>query len=392
MPPKPGLQAWWRAHVRNHPRLDQDRTDPEGWAGPISGGKHKLYCKKCFDFHIADVQREDAHEVAQGQRANPRDLAQIESYCKLRTSPKIDKAHLDVSVWTLKSATHPSGRGWISSAVTTVLNHLRDCTHVSQDVRSNAVNDTQRSGRGAPDSPSKSRRRRRLENRDGSHPYIPAPPRSTISSTSHHSFPTAAGSSTHRGTELWVNNVQGVDLGQSYFPPSPIISHPPTPNPEFQNMSLPPPSQSFSPTPTELSSNHSYPQPQALPRPYPGSRRASFQHGVDPSLQWSPERQRRFETRVARLTASAGFSLSWVDNVEWIDLCNEFIPAAKSPSRQTLTRRLLPKAADELRSAAKAAVKGHEATLQADGWTGTNTHHLIAYMITVDGKVCNMSF
>jgi hypothetical protein len=86
MPPKPGLQAWWRAHVRNHPRLDQDRTDPEGWAGPISGGKHKLYCKRCFDLHIANVQQEDAAEVARGERANVRDIAQIESYCKSSAS------------------------------------------------------------------------------------------------------------------------------------------------------------------------------------------------------------------------------------------------------------------------------------------------------------------
>jgi hypothetical protein len=35
----------------------------------------------------------------------------------------------------------------------------------------------------------------------------------------------------------------------------------------------------------------------------------------------------------------------------------------------------------------KAAVKGMEGTVQADGCTGLNSHHLIAVMVTVEGKV-----
>ena len=87
------------------------------------------------------------------------------------------------------------------------------------------------------------------------------------------------------------------------------------------------------------------------------------------------------------MTASAGFPLSWVDNPEWIDFCTEFLPAAKLPSRKTLTRRLLPAAIEELRTSARATAKDHEATLQADGWTGVNNHHLLAFMIMADGKV-----
>ncbi|EIW73832.1 hypothetical protein CONPUDRAFT_21809, partial [Coniophora puteana RWD-64-598 SS2] len=33
------------------------------------------------------------------------------------------------------------------------------------------------------------------------------------------------------------------------------------------------------------------------------------------------------------------------------------------------------------------AAQGHEATLQADGWTGLNSHHLIAFMVTVNNQV-----
>ena len=99
-----------------------------------------------------------------------------------------------------------------------------------------------------------------------------------------------------------------------------------------------------------------------------------------------------FENHIARLTVSAGFPLSWVDNTEWIDFCTKFLPAASLPSRKTLTRRLLPAAVEELRASAKAAAKGHETTLQADGWTGINNHHLLAFMITANGKVCIFLF
>jgi hypothetical protein len=107
-------------------------------------------------------------------------------------------------------------------------------------------------------------------------------------------------------------------------------------------------------------------------------------------VRWTTTQQQQFERRVARLTVSAGLPLSWVDNPDWIELCQECIPGAKSPSRKTLTRRLIPTAAAELREAAKSAAKGHEATIQADGWTGENHHHLIACMITVDGKVSSL--
>jgi len=32
-------------------------------------------------------------------------------------------------------------------------------------------------------------------------------------------------------------------------------------------------------------------------------------------------------------------------------------------------------------------VAGKEATMQSDGWTGINNHHLVAFMITMNKKV-----
>jgi len=88
------------------------------------------------------------------------------------------------------------------------------------------------------------------------------------------------------------------------------------------------------------------------------------------------------------LTAAAGFSLSWVDNPVFIEFMEEYIPAAKLPSRKVLTQQIIPAAVAEYRVQAKAGTRGCEGTIQADGWTGGNHHHLIAFMITVNGKVC----
>jgi hypothetical protein len=99
-----------------------------------------------------------------------------------------------------------------------------------------------------------------------------------------------------------------------------------------------------------------------------------------------------FENHIARLTVSAGFPLSWVDNTEWIDFCTKFLPATSLPSQKTLTYHLLPTAVEELRASARAAAKGHEATLQADRWTGINNHHLLAFIITADSKACIFLF
>ena len=66
---------------------------------------------------------------------------------------------------------------------------------------------------------------------------------------------------------------------------------------------------------------------------------------------------------------------------------DKYIPAATSPSRKVLTKRIIPKLVDELQTAAKKEARGKNATVQADGWTGGNHHHLVAFMITADKKV-----
>ena len=119
-------------------------------------------------------------------------------------------------------------------------------------------------------------------------------------------------------------------------------------------------------------------------------RTISHQRTSDQLPEWNSERQQRFDERIARLTASAGFPLSWVENPEWIRLCEEFIPATKSPSCKVLTKRILPNTLKAFRASAKKNVSGHNATAQCDGWTGKNTHHFIAFMMAANNEVSMM--
>ena len=94
-----------------------------------------------------------------------------------------------------------------------------------------------------------------------------------------------------------------------------------------------------------------------------------------------------FKNRLARLTASAGLPLAWVDNVEWLLFLQDFLPAATPISRKVLTTRVTPNLVNQMRNDAKGVVKGQNGTIQADGWTGENHRHIIAFMITANQKV-----
>ena len=108
--------------------------------------------------------------------------------------------------------------------------------------------------------------------------------------------------------------------------------------------------------------------------------------------EWSVDRQNTFNTRLGRLTASAGLPISWIENPEFTLFCQEFVhPSANIPSRKVLTRRILPTIKREFRKKAQAAIKrGSNATIQGDGWSAINEHHLNAFMMTVERKVCHV--
>lgn len=265
-------------------------------------------------------------------------------------------------VWGLEHSdpTHQ----WLRAAAETLRNHLAYCALQGDDVRRKALESK-------PQSPVRDRRAQRLNDQI----YAEANSANVISLNSPPLHPSA------------VAGPSGST--SSYHIPPLSLGH--SPATSYQSSS---PSVHYYPPQSEMGSSSAFSSP--LGSPYPRSLQRS-QSGrlsrapsgfISPSLMpWTPSTHKRFETRIARLTASANFPLTWVDNPDWIDFVDDFIPQANPFSRKVLTRRLIPTLAAEFRAAAQAKSKGHEATVSADGWTGENGHHLIAFMITVEGKV-----
>ncbi|KAF5385054.1 hypothetical protein D9615_001008 [Tricholomella constricta] len=328
----------WRAYFHDHPKLKINNSIA------MATGKAKVYCKRCFNAHTAAAQLEDAHEVQVGRRVTVRSVETIEEH-----------------LWAIRDTNPQSSIGWLRAASGTLKNHLRTCLHQPQEVRNEY----------AQESP-----RRRQQS-------TPPPLPPTLATPFNPAFNFDPSSSL---SSLSGPSHQYSDARRHFFALDPSSFGSPPPGSLSPSPSLAP-SDSISRTGSHTRSSHA----RSLSLGYkksgaskPVSRVGSTNFDLS---QWSDARQASFERAVARLTASAGFSLSWVDNIEWLNLLEEFIPAAKSPSRKVLTKCLIPALISELRAEAKANVKGKNATVQADGWTGENHHHLIAFMITVGGKL-----
>ncbi|KAI0776272.1 hypothetical protein BD413DRAFT_527895, partial [Trametes elegans] len=134
--------------------------------------------------------------------------------------------------------------------------------------------------------------------------------------------------------------------------PSPLTStpiHGPSP------LSSVPPSMSASPASSigvgsVLGQRRESPMDYGSPLPSKrarGTRSISRQNSLHPLEQtaapvWDDNRQARFRARLARITASCGFPFTWVENIEWLDFCNDFLPEARNPSRRVLAHKLIP--------------------------------------------------
>jgi hypothetical protein len=274
-----------------------------------------------------------------------------------------------VAVWSKER--NETTRGWLRAAPLTLLCHLRNCARQPDSVRASAKDDHVSRGGASPTR--RGRHRSHLQNMIDiePHPLLslsiqPADVHSPLLFSGTFSEPaessTAAWARAHQPGLLYSRDT------------SPALSSPSLPN-------------SYRETPPS-SEHSSVPPSRRLSRSQTHTRIPSqtIASWASPT-SWNATRQHRFENHITRLTVSGGLPLSWVDNANWIGFCQEFLPFASLPSRKVLTQRLIPGAANELRSQAKAAAKGKEATLQADGWTGQNNHHLIAVMISVDEKV-----
>ncbi|KAF7974572.1 hypothetical protein HWV62_11944 [Athelia sp. TMB] len=259
-----------------------------------------------------------------------------------------------------ESQVKESRRGWISSAKSTTINHLRHCRNVTEVTRARANDEHRRNSRSAS-------------------PARRAPVPTPLDTGMHSEYP-------HGVITLDSPTTPSYGFGYSTpsVPPSPTtgsFTPPPTSQSHhnlassFHRPSRPSSSQSFNFLSREASASRSHSR---------GLSAHSHAEFIQPP--WTKERQEGFKTAVAQLTVSAGFPLTWVDNPEWIDFCAEYIPGAKSPSRRSLTSRIIPKAVSSLRTAAEASTRGQLATVEADGFTGLNKHHLLAFMIASNGK------
>lgn len=56
---------------------------------------------------------------------------------------------------------------------------------------------------------------------------------------------------------------------------------------------------------------------------------------------WTSADPADWETGLARLTASTGLPLRWIENPEWKKLCDYFLPKAKIPSPKVLTHQII---------------------------------------------------
>jgi len=97
---------------------------------------------------------------------------------------------------------------------------------------------------------------------------------------------------------------------------------------------------------------------------------------------WLSCSSRAVATLIACITASCGFPFMWIENIEWLDFLDRFIPAAAPISCHVLANQLIPAEIEKCHAAAKENAQGLEGTLQCDGWMGVNFHHFLAFMLT----------
>lgn len=296
------------------------------------------------------------------------------------------------AVWG-KHCSSPGTGGYIRYASGTCINHLKYCVFMSSDVRDAAM---KLKVSGSP-------QKKAAAHFSGPHRGTPhfSPYHGTPRFSPYHGSP-------HFGPgAITTTGMHPSGSGSSQMlPPSSLPpSRHDSPAVYFQTSTFSSPANSIPPSPQLSVLSESFPSLNTLPlqsgfqpvycdpSPAMSSSHSLHPEGMTPQmlqsqLDWSQEMQRVFEIHIARLTAAATLPLSWVDNPEWIDLVRVFFPiACKSPSRKVLTSRLIPLVVGQYRESAKASSKDQNATIQADGWTGINFHHLLAFMITVKKKV-----
>ncbi|EIW81276.1 hypothetical protein CONPUDRAFT_56029 [Coniophora puteana RWD-64-598 SS2] len=108
--------------------------------------------------------------------------------------------------------------------------------------------------------------------------------------------------------------------------------------------------------------------------------------GVAGFSAWMSTDQDHLGGHLTHITASCDFPANWIENHSVQAFFEEYFPSASSVSSYQLTHQYIPQQLEHYTSAAKEKVRGDRVTLQTDGWTGINFHHLAAFMMTTSSR------
>lgn len=328
---------------------------------PPKYSKVQVYCRFCFDVHLQALRSQDSFSEV------PMTDEVLREKCifPFKSSYVFFLTVLQIIVWGAKRANNfdPNCIGFINSHSDTMKTHFRGCPYIPRDIK--------RQGGITVDESSH-------HHQSNNPPYVNSPTRRSRNSSS---AQTRIRSATMPQEDNYAINE----------PPYPSID-------VLHNLNLAAASTASQAAPSLAPSLGPSDSVSAV-----GRRGGSVVSSVSAPLSRAPsrtrsqlyplpakfeqERQRQFEDQFMRVVAAAGLSFSFADNIEWVRFCADFIPGAVPPSRKKVTHTILPRVVSGVREHARMAASGQEVTVQADGWTGLNNLHIIAFMINVRTKV-----
>ena len=120
-------------------------------------------------------------------------------------------------------------------------------------------------------------------------------------------------------------------------------------------------------------------------------KQASFTVVTAKAVTFSPTKQVEFENMLLPASISVGWSFNSLNDPEVHKLFAAFIPGAVIPDRRKLSTSILKREVIKVEGLVKEAVKGHYATLQADGWKDISKNHILAFMVTANHEVQSLT-
>ncbi|KAI0073823.1 hypothetical protein K474DRAFT_1700112 [Panus rudis PR-1116 ss-1] len=377
-------RGWWRDFCYDHPLFKE--RDKNLQAQSQISGKPKVHCKLCFEQIVQRELEHDARAIQAGSLA----IARTEQFIRSAMGP----------IWTSDRARRENT--WIVGRPETILNHLKECVLQTDETRARARATLQENHTRTPS-------KRRYDDVSDDNPFTSTvlPPLPALSIPS--------GPAVAAGGPSNALGFPGASMSASYSPQSSALFggasglgfSPAQSISSFPSVSGTPTSTNLSPitlsgafgSHASISSPSPVPGSSGLKRPRSHAAAGLSCSGSRSSLispaynaeEWTKAHQDRLEYRLMRITASAGFPLTWTQNPEVHLLLDEFVsPAAVAPNRNSMVNRILPNTLNHLREAQMksiAPLKHRYGTVQFDSWTGLNGRYYHAFLVSLHGKL-----